>query len=113
MTVSIDDLWRFALKTRWNKSGLAKVTEEIRSRIPNAPRSFIVHFRPDEHWRKTLERIVRTVKPYQLTGITKKELQQEALAHVEQKVLPNLWLAKSKRGWVAYITQSVRNFYKD
>src|SRR5262249_30048425 len=110
LQVSLDVLWRFVRQRLQSKKKDEKLENEVRSLLPRAPENFKVRFQLDNQTEETLKRIVKSVRPYQLSSITEEELQQEALEHIVLNVLPQLW--RAERGWIAYVRQSVRNFYK-
>ena len=112
LVVSLDDLCRFVRQRPRSKRGYEKVKNELRSRLRHAPEEFKIRFRLDNSTTRQLERIVKSVTPCRLRGVTAQQLQHEAIEHVVYKVLPNLWRAK-KAHWTHYAKRAVKNFYRD
>jgi hypothetical protein len=117
LTVSIGDFWRFAYQRVASKKDYEAIRREIRARLPGKPRDFAVRFEFDpEEVDQTLMRIVKSIRPPRLRGEEWSKgqvlsLQFEALEDLKKSALPSL--CNAKRGWVSYLRQSVRNFYKD
>jgi len=110
LTVSLDELWRFAFKSQTQEE-YESIKAEIRTRLPGQPENFQVRYLLDGEAEQVLWRIVKSVRTYRLPITSVENLQNEALLHLIEKTLPSLW--RAKRGWVSYLCQSVRNFYKD
>lgn len=110
LTVSLDELWRFAFKSQTQEE-YESTKAEIRTRLPGQPENFQVRYLLDDEAEQVLWRIVKSVPPYRLASMNVEDLQREALLHLIEKSLPSF--RQAKRGWVSYLRQSVRNFYKD
>jgi hypothetical protein len=114
LTVTIEEFWEFACKPYESESDYESIKTALRKRIRDAPADFQVRYLFDSRALTTLKRIIGFTwkkEPYSLKGLSRSELFAEALSHLQLKVLPNL--RRAKRHWVAYLYQSVLNFFKD
>ncbi len=114
LTVAIEEFWHFACKPYESESDYESIKTALRARIRGAPEDFEVRYTFDDRALVTLKRIIGFTwkkRPYHLVGLSRSELFAEALSHLQLKVLPHL--RRVKRGWVAYLSKSVGNFFKD
>lgn len=111
LTVSLDELWRYAYKPRSTREEYEARKSEIRTRLPGRPEDFEVRFRLDDKTISALMAIVNSVRPPIVAGLPVRELKADALTHLVQKTLPNL--RRVRRDLRAYLRRAVRNYYND
>jgi hypothetical protein len=117
LTVSIEDFWRFCCREFKDQHEYETIKTEIRERLPGKPKIFAVRFQFNEkEINRVLTRIINTVPPYRLpaeewNNQQKISLRFDALEHLKKHTLPAL--KNAKRGWVSYLRESVKNFYRD